>query len=248
MRGLCAVALLLGVASPRVARAQEKRPVSPECLSGRTLVLTQRNCSIDAPGDDWVWEQSPTDAGGNETYYCRRGRTMYVLQVNPRARVEVNAEFMNGVRKAIEKPLEAQGGRLDAFDWKESSLPIAGRSARYEMTSHQSGVELHWFVYLTAAPFTYQLMSVTAEAEEREEFRQFVGSFRLLKEPDLRSPAEKAGEAVGKLVGTGIGITLMGAIVYYMVAGQKKPVRPRPPRRRRKPRVEDEDEDDDEEG
>ena len=86
-------------------------------------------------------------------------------------------------------------------------------------------------------------MSVTAEAEESEDFRQFVRSFKLLKEPDLRSPSELAGEALGKLVGTGIGLALMGCIVYYLVAGQKKPRRPPLQRRRRKPRVEDDDED-----
>lgn len=227
--GTCALAtlsLLLLLVVPVAARAEDPaqpagtEPVAAELLKGRSLVLEQGNCSVDAPGGfEWLASPGMTEKHPEvRMFLCRDGKQsqIFMLQVYDKVFATLDAKGMDEFLTGAQGSMEQQGWKFQKKDWKPAKIPLEGSSYRFTVQLlRKDGQTLYWIGYVSTAQRMYCLSSMQLEDGERPEFNSFVKSFKLLK------PVSSPGR-VGSLLPYIALSFIVGSVVVFVNSKRQK--------------------------
>jgi hypothetical protein len=193
MKRLLAVALFLaftGLAhGEEPALPQGTEPIAPELLKGRTLVLENGNCSVEAPhGFEWLASPGMTEKHPEvHMFLCRdpEQSRIFMLQVYDKGFSVLDAKGMDDFLSGARGSMEQQDWKFLETQKKEAAIPLPESSYHFSVKllrgkDHQ---EIFWVGYVATAQKMYCLSAMQLEAGDRPEFNQFVRSFKLLHAP-----------------------------------------------------------------
>ncbi len=215
-------------ATPLLLIAASQAPlleVQPSELKGRTLVLERFNVTVDAPSGEWRWMKAPQPEDKDSvrtTYVCEQattGRRFALTIINAGVdaadRSTVVTSMVDGARRA--------GYAVEVLSSTVDDSPSPRSVHGSWRTSLPDGSSLTTHVCFVAARLGYIFLYQGVEASTPQDFRAFVGSFRLLR-PVLPpgSGARLRTTIYYVLLVFGAGV----AVVWNLAFGRRKWINP----------------------
>ena len=167
-------------------------------LSGKRIIVAQWNCSVEAPGDDWLWYHiagAPSDTrprGYSEPYYAiNPGKApTYGFYVAAHTNGETpDKAYMSALESELRHITESLGAKFSDWRYEPSTIPLAG-SRRFTYTvKRQDGTTWYDFGYVGGTDRKFIFTVESPSPEEPGQFAAFVGSLRLEDTKQVRPDA-----------------------------------------------------------
>jgi len=199
----------------------DQRPVPEKWLHDGKLSTTEFNFSIKAPTPDstWTYAALPKSEGVSATAFFATTLAdvkYVVLSFDKGGDVDSvrSKQFVDGMTRSLPKDWTITGTTFDSSD-----VPLRN-SMRFRATMrmpNNSTIFMHG--YVVPGKRIYMLVHYSTEMSEPLDFREFVGTFALLK-PDPPDPSSTTNSLI-------LLASIAGAIFdwWYMRKGGRKPVR-----------------------
>jgi hypothetical protein len=235
-----AVALAFVLASSSAAFAQAGgKPVGPELLQGSRLVLTDANCSVDAPDPvGWEWDELQGQTAPNVTarsFSCRSTKTgefeLFIIETATQPSAErLTLAGATEIAKNISDGMAKSGHvTVSGLDCTRSDVPRPGESYHFKFDFTSKALFGHVWGYVTDvfAPhghIHFILSRTASEAGEPASFTRMARTFRFLKEPESPSVNRQSlAFNLGRLLGYFLPILLLVALYRLVMRGKSKP-------------------------
>ncbi len=195
MRTLTVVslALLIAVADILAADIQELFPgaklVSPDLLSGSTLVASKQGVAISAPSSAWNWFTIPvpeSQAHLKSEFVAFQAETEEViqLQVVNIAAPGLNDRSVSIILDGMLKKIPPETYKVTNLKYEASKTPAGSYKFSYSVVDQAGDSSPNQGVLISAG----RLYVVSTAAVDLSQFNKVVGSFKVLKTADTQPP------------------------------------------------------------